>query len=188
MTISAVCPTCGQKGEVPDSLQGLRVKCPTCGQPFKVPLSPAAMPSPEPGSSSKLGLDQRKEPKTEPAQVEQAKGPDPDEPSSIVPPRPPLKYPALRAIAAVNEALGLFALVLGLAAMCIILFGTTTPSTGLFASAFCWTVLVPIGFFASAQMLRVFLDIEENTRYQNLLLSSLLNHVSRVQASRRPPE
>jgi|SRR6516162_3869201 hypothetical protein len=182
MSISATCPTCGQKGEVPESVQGLRVKCPTCGQPFKVPpaastgqaadVTPpsasAEAPPPRPASSG-----------------EQLRSEEPAPATSIIPPRPPLKYPALRAIAAVNEALGLFALVAGLAGMLLLFFGSTELNKNLFISLFGWTVLAPLGFFASAQILRVFLDIEENTRYQNMLLAALLNHVARVQASRR---
>ena len=194
MAIATVCPACGQKGEAPDAVQGLRLKCPTCGHTFKAIGSavpePAPIPEPAWTSTSTATVKDHKAPEPASAPMPEDQYP-PEEPvkiPSITPPRPPLRYPALRAIAAVNEALGFFTLILGLASIVLILLASTTPSKDLFLYALAWTILAPLGFFAGAQMLRVFVDIEENTRYQTMLLSALLDHVAHVQASRQSDE
>jgi uncharacterized Zn finger protein (UPF0148 family) len=190
MAIATVCPACGQKGEAPDAVQGLRLKCPTCGHTFKAIGTPSPDPASNPDSSWNSSTKEQKDLDTlkAPMPQEQYAAEPPANSAPIIPPRPPLRYPALRAIAAVNEALGFFTLILGLASIVLVLVASGTPSKEFFVYAFAWTVFVPIGFFASAQLLRVFLDIEENTRYQSMLLSALLDHVAKVQASRQPGE
>jgi hypothetical protein len=190
MAIATVCPACGQKGEAPDAVQGLRLKCPTCGHTFKAVGTPSPESAADAESSWNSATKEQKDLDTIKAPMPEEQYP-PEPPvtiAPIIPPRPPLRYPALRAIAAVNEALGFFTLILGLASMVLVLVASGSPSKEFFAYAFAWTVLAPIGFFASAQLLRVFLDIEENTRYQSMLLSALLDHVAKVQASRQPGE
>jgi hypothetical protein len=191
MAIATVCPACGQKGEAPDAVQGLRLKCPTCGHTFKAVGTASAEPASNPDSYWNSSTKEQKDLDTIKAPMPEESYPaDPPLATAlpIIPPRPPLRYPALRAIAAVNEALGFFTLILGLASMVLVLVASASPSKEFFVYAFAWTVLAPIGFFASAQLLRVFLDIEENTRYQSMLLSALLDHVAKVQASRQPGE
>ncbi len=188
MAIATVCPACGQRGETPDAVQGLRLKCPTCGHTFKAIGSPISEPTPIPEPTWASTVKDQKAPEPASAPIPEDAPEEPIKIPSITPPRPPLRYPALRAIAAVNEALGFFTLILGLASIVLILLASTTPSKELFLYALAWTILAPLGFFASAQMLRVFVDIEENTRYQTMLLSALLDHVARVQASRQAGE
>jgi len=174
MVIAATCPSCGQRAQFPEALRGRRLACPRCGQLLDVAVAPAA---PE-ASAKQPDADVSPVAAAAPAGL----APEGVRPRSAArgtftalppPPRPPQRYLPLRTIAMLSRLVGVIALVLGVTAMYIILSEQANAQLIAWLPQVAWVFVAALASFAGAEILHLFLGMEENTRYTNELLYRL---------------
>jgi predicted Zn finger-like uncharacterized protein len=194
MEINASCPNCGTTFTVRRELIGKRAKCPKCGSPFVISETANAQ-TPSAGSSSR----------PEPAGV-------PDMPTypPTAPPRAPTdtvglrgfpgeafgfetdqsrpRFPALRIVARAYEVMAI--LVLGVAAILFVLFiiAVIRQPSGILGAilgsglTFFWAAVTALMLLFIAQTIRLWLQIEQNTKETQQACRELADHLCSVES------
>jgi hypothetical protein len=196
MTIDAPCPQCGTIFTVRRELLGKRTKCIRCGAAFTI-AERATAPTPPP-------------PPSPPAVHDFPEMPPPPEitPLPTVTPEPmsrPTKpselfgfeadasqprFPALRIVARAYEVLAVVVLAFGAVALMMFVNAVVVNRSAILAAllgsglTFFWCTVVAMSLLAGAQIIRLALQVEQNTRQTHQACRQLADHLCAIETER----
>jgi uncharacterized Zn finger protein (UPF0148 family) len=173
MDISFDCDKCGKHLVIDSAGAGITIDCPECGKPVYVPSSARANQQDAPVRVEAASASRKAASAETPAFEDMRSLKDSRRVES--PPFVPAKYGTLRVIAGLYKAL---AVVLGIAAalsLLLVIPMTARMGGGLTAAIEAIGVIIMAAFgvmlcLATAEGIRAFIDIEENTRATRLML------------------
>ncbi len=199
MNVDIPCPNCGTIFTVRSELLGKRTKCPKCSTVFTL-VAPGGLAAEEPSPSflpdSILpGAHASPPPQPPPAATrpQQTAAPTPQPATS---PRELLgfesnptrrRFPALRIVARVYEVAAVIVLVVALILFLFLVIEVIGNPSAFIAVmlgsgvSFLFAAATAIGLLFVAQLIRLLLQIEENTRDTQLACRQLANHLCAVE-------
>jgi hypothetical protein len=205
MTIDTPCPQCGTVFTVRRELVGKRTKCIRCGAAFTIAEMPTAAAPPRPNVASAADAPAQPAvnyfPEIEPppeiapaprvtAEPTRRTAPQPAstreffgfEPDASQP-----RFPALKMVARAYEILAIVVLAFAAVMMVIFLVAVIGNPAAILAAifgsglVFFWSLVVAISLLATAQVIRLALQIEKNTREAQLACRQLADHLTAIE-------
>jgi predicted Zn finger-like uncharacterized protein len=201
MNVDITCPQCGTVYTVGNEVVGKRTKCVRCGTLFTIsepvtstkPPAPATSQTPNfptstPPSPPQAGAPIFPQIVTEPAPRTAPPAPTPAYTPTFHHEPPAPQYPMLRFVALAYEILAGISILIAVALL-VFFFITaiSRPENALnafFATglAILWAIIIAISLLASAQMIRLVLQMEINTRETYRACRQLADHLCSIEA------